>query len=85
MFMVMLMCTEWGDPSQVSAMGLSAKYGTLSVIIGGGLAMTTDIIIAICLGALVMRFLTERCMSLISGCVFLAFGLRELRIVIKGE
>ena len=32
------MCTEWGDPSQISAMGLAAKYGVLSIILGGGLA-----------------------------------------------
>ena len=83
-FMFILMCTEWGDPSQISAMGLSAKYGMLSIIVGGGLAQTTSVVVAILLGSCVMRFISERWMNLISGCLFLTFGAREILNVYQG-
>lgn len=79
--MLVLMCTEWGDPSQISAMGLAAKYGMLSIIAGGGLAQITSIVIAICLGAFVNKLCSERWLNLISGCLFLTFAAREILAV----
>lgn len=85
LFMFLLMCTEWGDVSQVVAIGLAAKYGMLSIIMGGGLAFAACITFAILLGSCVSKFLTERVIALISGCLFMGFGIRELYYVISGQ
>lgn len=85
LFMFVLMCTEWGDPSQISAMGLAAKYGMLSIIVGGGLAQITSIIIAISLGSCVTSFCSERWLNLVSGLLFLGFAVREILAVVNGE
>ena len=50
LFMFLLMCTEWGDVSQMVAIGLAAKYGMLSIIIGGGLGFACCITLAILVG-----------------------------------
>ena len=84
-FMFLLMCSEWGDVSQVVAIGLAAKYGMLSIIIGGGLAFAACITFAILLGSFVSKFCTERLMSLVSGCLFTGFGIRELYYVLSGQ
>lgn len=83
--MFVLMCTEWGDPSQLSAMTLAAKYGILSIIVGGGLAQITSIIIAISLGVFVNKLCSERWLNLISGCLFLTFAAREIMHVYNGD
>jgi len=85
LFMFLLMCSEWGDVSQVVAIGLAAKYGMLSIIIGGGLAFAACITFAILLGSFVSKFCTERLMSLVSGCLFTGFGIRELYYVLSGQ
>ena len=84
-FMFLLMCTEWGDVSQVVAIGLAAKYGMLSIILGGGLAFAACITFAIGLGSWVSKYCTERIMSLVSGCLFTGFGIRELYYVLSGS
>ncbi len=84
LFMFLLMCTEWGDVSQVVAIGLAAKYGMLSIIIGGGLGFALCITFAILLGSCVSKFCTERWLSLVSGVLFTAFGIRELLNLIYG-
>jgi putative Ca2+/H+ antiporter (TMEM165/GDT1 family) len=84
-FMALLMCSEWGDVSQVVAIGLAAKYGMLSIIIGGGLAFAACITFAILLGTVVSKYCTERVMSLVSGCLFTGFGIRELYYVLSGQ
>ena len=76
--MFLLMCTEWGDVSQMVAIGLAAKYGMLSIIIGGGLAFAACITFAILVGTWISKFCTERWLSLASGILFLSFGIREL-------
>jgi putative Ca2+/H+ antiporter (TMEM165/GDT1 family) len=80
--MFLLMCTEWGDVSQVVAIGLAAKYGMLSIIIGGGLGFSLCITFAIVLGSWISKFCTEKWISLVSGCLFMGFGIRELYGVI---
>lgn len=83
LFMFLLMCTEWGDVSQVVAIGLAAQYGMLSIIIGGGLGFALCITFAILLGSVISKFCTQRTISLVSGCLFLGFGIRELLTVIS--
>lgn len=82
--MFLLMCTEWGDVSQVVAIGLAAKYGMVSIIIGGGLGFALCITFAIVLGSFISKFCTEKWLALVSGCLFLGFGLRELYNVMYG-
>jgi len=77
LFMFLLMCTEWGDVSQMVAIGLAAKYGMISIIIGGGLGFSLCITLAILLGSWINKFVTERWLGLVSGILFIAFGLRE--------
>lgn len=81
--MFLLMCTEWGDVSQVVAIGLAAKYGMISIIIGGGLGFALCITFAILLGSYIDKFCTERVTSLVSGCLFMFFGIRELYNVLS--
>ncbi len=78
LFMFLLMCTEWGDVSQVVAIGLAAKYGMVSIIMGGGLAFAACITFAILLGSVISKYCTEKWLSLVSGFLFTAFGIREL-------
>ena len=84
LFMFLLMCTEWGDVSQVVAIGLAAKYGMVSIIIGGGLGFALCITFAILLGSCVSKFCTEKWLSLVSGVLFMSFGIRELYNVVTG-
>jgi len=78
LFMFLLMCTEWGDVSQMVAIGLAAKYGMLSIIIGGGLGFALCITLAILVGSVVSKVCSERWLGLFSGILFTAFGVREL-------
>ena len=72
--MFLLMCTEWGDVSQVVAIGLAAKYGMLSIMIGGGLAHILSIFIAILLGSVVNKVLSEKWLNLFAGLLFVSFA-----------
>jgi len=84
LFMFLLMCSEWGDVSQVVAIGLAAKYGMLSIIIGGGLAFAACITFAILLGSVISKYCTEKLLSLVSGILFTSFGIRELYYLLSG-
>lgn len=78
MFLFFLMCEEWGDKSQIAAIALSANYGVVSIVLGGGLAHLCCIAIAILLGGCVEKILDERKLTLIGGILFIGFGLFEL-------
>lgn len=82
--MFVLMCTEWGDMSQIVAIGLAAKYGMVGIIVGGGAAHMTCILIALVIGAIFGKYCTERWLSLVSGLLFVSFGIREIISVING-
>ena len=79
------MCSEWGDVSQVVAIGLAAKYGIMSIILGGGIAHVISIFIAIVIGSVVTKAISEKWMNLFAGLLFLAFTLRESFNFITGE
>jgi putative Ca2+/H+ antiporter (TMEM165/GDT1 family) len=78
MFLFILMCSEWGDVSQVVAISLAAQYGMLSIIIGGGLAHILSIFIAIILGSWVTKVISEKKLNIISGILFIAFAVNEI-------
>lgn len=76
------MCQEWGDVSQIAAIGLAAKYGLLGVILGGALGHIGCILIALLLGAVVEKFCSEKWLSVFSGILFLTFaGMEVVRLV----
>eukprot|EP00349_Pseudokeronopsis_sp_Brazil_P001916 CAMPEP_0202958748 /NCGR_PEP_ID=MMETSP1396-20130829/3013_1 /ASSEMBLY_ACC=CAM_ASM_000872 /TAXON_ID= /ORGANISM="Pseudokeronopsis sp., Strain Brazil" /LENGTH=113 /DNA_ID=CAMNT_0049676957 /DNA_START=391 /DNA_END=732 /DNA_ORIENTATION=+ len=50
MFGAMLMCGEFGDKSQITAIVLAATYNPYSVVIGGSLALMVCVFLAIVLG-----------------------------------
>lgn len=72
------MCSEWGDRSQISAIALATNYNVGSVILGGCLAHTLTIVVALALGKLVEKCCTERLVTLIGGVLFILFGFWEL-------
>lgn len=72
------MCTEWGDVSQVVAIGLAAKHGMWSIIMGGGAAHILSIFIAIALGSVVNKWISEKWMNMIAGLLFLGFAAGEI-------
>ena len=74
----MIMCTEWGDVSQVVTISLAAKYGMWTIIVGGGAALTLCMGVAVILGACVSKLCSERWSGIISGFLFIGFGLKEL-------
>lgn len=81
--MFILMCSEWGDVSQVVVIGLAAKYGLWGIIIGGGCAHVISIFVAIVLGSMVNKVINEKWMNLVAGSLFMCFAVRE--IMIYGE
>lgn len=83
--MFILMCTEWGDMSQIAAIGLAAKYGMLSIMIGGGVAHIMTIFIAILLGVIISKYFDEKWLHIFSGILFITFGIREAIELYNGE
>ena len=77
-YFLLLMCQEWGDRSQVSAIALAANYGALGIIVGGGLAHCLCIMMALALGKMVEKALSESLLNLMGGLLFLTFGFYEL-------
>lgn len=76
--MALLMCSEWGDRSQIAAIALAPNYGVGSVILGGCIAHICTIIVAMLLGKIVERICCERLVNLLGGLLFIGFGIWEL-------
>lgn len=85
LFMFILMCTEWGDVSQVAVIGLAAKYDLWGIILGGSVAHLISIFIAIVLGSMVTKAINEKWLNLIAGLLFFAFAIKEIFAAIYGE
>ena len=45
LFAALLLCNEWGDKSQFSAIALAANYGVYSIILGGALVRSLPMLI----------------------------------------
>jgi len=52
-YMALLMCEEWGDKSQITAIALAPNYNVWGVILGGMLAHTGTILLAQIIGVMV--------------------------------
>ena len=74
-FLALLMCSEWGDSSQISAITLAPNCGTGSIILGGCVAHTLCIVCALVLGKIVEKFCVERLISIVGGLLLYRFGL----------
>ena len=75
--MFLLMCSEWGDESQLVTIGLSTQYSVLSIILGGGLAQAACVLVAMGLGKCLQGFLSKKTFNLITGVIFLVMGTYE--------
>mmetsp|Transcript_32075 Transcript_32075/g.23699 ORF Transcript_32075/g.23699 Transcript_32075/m.23699 type:complete len:87 (-) Transcript_32075:44-304(-) len=70
----MLVFGELGDKSQITAIVLAATYSPISVIVGGAIAFTLNILLAIVVGQVIQKSLNEKWLNLFSGILFLGFG-----------
>jgi len=74
---------ELGDKTQIVSISLSAKRSSLSVFLGAMLAFLVVDGLSVVLGDALASFLPIRWIALISGLVFVAFGVHTL--ISKGE
>ena len=84
--MALLMCSEWGDKSQIAAIALTSSYGLNAILLGGGVAHSSLILIAYLLGKAVEKCCSEKIINITGGCLFIIFGLYELffNLIFKG-
>jgi putative Ca2+/H+ antiporter (TMEM165/GDT1 family) len=76
--MALLMCSEWGDKSQISAIALAPQYGYFPIVIGGALAHMSCITLALLAGTLIKKCMHDSVLAVIGGILFLVFGIVEL-------
>ncbi len=76
--LALMVCSEWGDRSQIAAIALAPNYMTSSLILGGSLGMILCILIAVAIGKVIEKIMTERLITLIGGFMFVGFGVWEL-------
>ena len=77
-FLALLMCSEFGDKSQISALTLAANHPLSSVILGGCAAQISCIVLAMLVGKVIEKHCPEKLTGLIGGLLFVVFGLVEL-------
>ena len=77
-FLALLMFSEFGDKSQISALTLAANYPLLSVILGGCAAQISCIMLAMAVGKIIEKNCSEKLTGLVGGILFVVFGLFEL-------
>lgn len=73
-----LAISELGDKSEITTIAIAALYDFYGVLCGTMLAYACTIMIAIFVGHIVSKFLSEKQMGLIGGIVFLLFALQIL-------
>ena len=74
----LLIVSEIGDKSEITTIAIAALYNLTGVLIGTMLAYVCTIIIAIALGKIISKYITETQMNLIGGIIFLLFALQIL-------
>lgn len=77
-FMALLLCSEFGDRSQLSAIIIATNYNPWMVVLGGCVAHMVCIVIAIVLGKFIERICKERLINILGGIAFIGFGFWEL-------
>ena len=63
-----MMCTEWGDSSQFVTIGLAARFGMASIVLGGFLTFTITFTLAILLGSAISNVCSDKWLNVASGC-----------------
>ena len=74
----LMFLAELGDKSQFLALGLSARYGAARVAVGLVLSTLTTMLLAVLVGQAVGSFIDPFIMGVVSGLIFIAFGLWTL-------
>lgn len=75
---LMVMMSEMGDRSQITAVALAATYKVWLVIVGGILGHAVAMLLAILAGQLIGRKVSENTITVIGGVLFLIFSAYEL-------
>uniref|UniRef100_A0A7S1P525 GDT1 family protein n=1 Tax=Vitrella brassicaformis TaxID=1169539 RepID=A0A7S1P525_9ALVE len=65
---------EWGDKSMISTVALAATYNAGGVAVGAVIGHALATVLAVVMGALVQKALSQRTMSFIAGVLFLLFA-----------
>lgn len=73
-FAILLVCDEWGDKSQLTAIALAANYGLWSIILGGIVAHVVCIILALLVGTLIKTICSEKMLNISGGLLFIGFA-----------
>ena len=74
----LLIVSEIGDKSEITTIAIAALYNLTGVLIGTMLAYVCTIIMAIALGKIISKYITETQMNFIGGIIFLLFALQIL-------
>ena len=74
----LLCASELGDKSEITTIAIAAIYNLYGVLIGTMLAYFSTIVLAVLLGHILCKYLSEKSMSLIGGIIFLLFALQIL-------
>ncbi|KAJ1269967.1 hypothetical protein BS78_06G018700 [Paspalum vaginatum] len=69
---------EWGDMSQIATIGLAADENPLGVILGGVIAQALCTTAAVLGGKSLASKISEKMVGLLSGALFLVFGIMSL-------
>ncbi|WVZ83605.1 hypothetical protein U9M48_030734 [Paspalum notatum var. saurae] len=76
---------EWGDMSQIATIGLAADENPLGVILGGVIAQALCTTAAVLGGKSLASKISEKTVGLLSGALFLVFGVMSLLSRPEGE
>ena len=76
--MALLMCSEWGDKSQVSAIALAPQYGYGPIVFGGAVGFVLCILCSVIAGKLIKECMHPAVLAIIGSLVFIGFGIAEL-------
>ncbi|CAL5028862.1 unnamed protein product [Urochloa decumbens] len=69
---------EWGDMSQIATIGLAADENPLGVVLGGVIAQALCTTAAVLGGKSLASKISEKMVGLLSGALFLVFGVMSL-------
>jgi putative Ca2+/H+ antiporter (TMEM165/GDT1 family) len=71
----LILCSEWGDKSQIAAIALAANYEVWGIIFGGILAHCLCIVIALAIGKALKSVVTDNQILITGGLLFVVFGI----------
>ena len=74
----LVVLAEMGDRSQISAVGLAAKYTLFSLIIGGSTGHALACALASLCGNFIGQHCSEKCINIAGGLIFLGFSAYSL-------